>query len=294
MAATLSDTITDDELAALVAMKAAEHEQRSEWAGRRRSREAITTMGEPIPAELCEARDIDILRERHEGYWLASAAGFVRGLDPNGLGAGQVHVVSCEQLGIASNGLTGFTLPGRSMFEACRGHLPVTAEPGPVIVVSTTAILKTSLPALPDDASDTTVQENCRIWITGVVMHEVAHTVEQAVAGLEAPQEITVTHLRLLQAEPRQRNEHTAAWARAFGHLAYRAAARPPAFYWQGFATSDIRYDIPGNDDEWRLLLANEAAVTDPDEPLVDVIRRPFPDFDAAIERRRNSNPKVI
>lgn len=290
MAAVLSDSpaMSDDELEAFVATVAAEHGSRSELAGRRRSRKALAAMGEPVPADLAEARDVDILREQYEAYWLASAAGFVRGLDPSGIGAGQVHVVSCEQLGIASNGLTGFTLPGRSMFEACRGHLPVTAEPGPVIVVSTAAILKTSLPALPDDASDTTVQENCRIWITGVVMHEAAHVIEQAAAGLESPQEITVTHLRMLQSEPRQRNEHTAAWARAFGHLAHRAAARPPAFCWQAFAFREIRYDIRGNDDEWQLILANEVGVTDPDEPIIDVIRRPFPDFDAAIERRRS------
>lgn len=291
MAATLSSTITDDELAALVAATAAEHEQRSEWTGRRRSREAITAMGETVPAELTEARDIELLREQHEGYWIASAAGFIRSLDPNGLGAGQLHVVTTEQLGIASNGCTGFTLPGRSMFEACRDHLPVTAEPGPVVVVSTTAILRASLPALPDDASDVTVHENCRVWVAGVVMHEAAHVAEQIAAGLEAPAGIGVTHLRMLQDEPRQRNEHTATWARAFGHLAHRAAAIPPTGYWQTFATSDIRYDIRGTDDEWRLLLANEAAVTDPDEPLVDVIRRPFPDFDAAIERRRSTNP---
>lgn len=248
-------------------------------------------MSEKIPAELTEARDIELLREQHEGYWFASAAGFVRGLDPNGIGAGQLHVVTTEQLGIDSNGLTGFTLPGRSMFDACRDHLPVTAEPGPVIVVSATAILKTSLPALPDDASDQMVQENCRIWISGVVMHEAAHVIEQAGAGLESPAEMSVTHLKMLQGDPRQRNEHTATWARAFGHLAYRAAARPPAGYWQTFATSDIRYDIPGDDDEWQLLLANEAAVTDPNEPLIDVISRPFPDFDAAIGRRRSTNP---
>lgn len=278
--------MSDDELEAFVAEVAAEHGDRSELAGRRRSRKAFAAMGEPVPADLAEARDVDILREQHEAYWLASAAGFVRGLDPSGIGAGQVHVVSCEQLGVAANGNTGFFLPGRSMFDAVRDYLPVTAEPGPVIVVSTAAISSASLSSIPDDATEWIIQETGRVFASGVVMHEAGHVIEATAAGLEMPAGITMTHLHMLQAEPRKKNPHTATWARAFGHLAARAAARPPVGYWQEFAVADIRHDIPGDGEEWQQLLASEIVATDPGEPLIDVICRPFPDFDAAIERR--------
>ena len=290
MLANVDHAMSDEQLAALVAITAAEHEERSEFAGRRRSREAFEAMGEKIPEQLSEARDVAIVQAAHESYWLASAAGFIRGLDPLGLGGESLHVVSTDALAIDEGGLTGWTMPGHSTFEAVRDHLPVTAAPGPVLFVCTAAILRAGLPQLPDDATDSIVKENGRVWVTATAMHEVGHTIEMAAAGLNAPAGITMTHLRMLRQRPRVKRPHSAAWARTFFHLGHRADARPPAGYWLRFAIADIEHDIPGSDDEWRLLLANEAAVTDPDEPLINVIRRPFPDFDAAIERRRSTN----
>lgn len=289
MAELLSEPVrTSAEVAIVIANAAMLHDQRAEFVGRHRTRQHLEQLGERVPDDLAEAGDIAAVDPEAITYATRSAACWVRTLDPEGLGRQQLHVVTTEATGVGGEGL-GFTLPGPAVFEMVRDHLPRSAEPGPVVFVSVAAHLRQIADHLGPNATDDELRQRLRIAITATTLHEAAHVVEQQLAAEAVAATSTIDHLRAMRAMPRQAKPHTTTWARCLGHLVRRAMPRPPAGYWRPWLAREVEHDIPGTGRRWFPILEAETANTDNAEPLIEVIRRPNPEFDLAIDERRNA-----
>lgn len=253
-----------------------------ELEGRRRSRAAFRRWGEKIPARLDESQDLPLLIHRHGDYWLRSAEGLVRSLDPHGLGSRDFHVVDFATLGIAAPALVGFTFPGDAFFRAVRPRLKRTALPGPVVVVNVRAEAARHTKHGLDSQPERLLQENVRVGLCGTVLHEAAHVVAFQAAGLALPDEVSLDIVRQVVARPVAQDSrvanHGADWVRGFAHLLRRSRPIPSSDFWERVFLFDVAQHHGENAGDLLEALAQELDATSPEDRLVDVLRRPAPD----------------
>lgn len=266
-------------LAVQVAVARAQ-QQTGELEGRRRSRAAFRRWKERLPVELQEDGDVELLVDRHKTYWLRSAASFVQSVDPSGFGAQGFHVLDFADVGIGSDTLAGLALP-EPAFDIFRELLPRTARPGPVVAVNVRTQARHHSRHILETASELALRETIRVGITGTVLHEAAHVVDFAVRGVTIPDGVTVADFRDIYSTPAtveaRRLNHGDSWVRAFGHLVFRAASRPPADYWSRLFSFDVseHYDGPGG--EILDALVPELVSASTVSPVVDAVRSSTP-----------------
>jgi hypothetical protein len=271
-----------------------------ELEGRRRSRAAFERWGERIPANLDPSKDLPLLVGRHRDYWLGSAAGLVRSLDPNGLGKRDFHVVDFETLGIDAPFLAGFTFPGDAFFHSIRSRLRRTAAPGPVVVVNVATQARHHTRHGLETQPERTLRENVRVGICGTVLHEAAHVVAQGFAGLALPDAVTLADVRLVAGQPASDDcrvaNHGADWVRVFAHLVFRSARTPWSDFWQKVFLFDVEqhYGAAAAGDLFDTLFPDLVS-SNPDEPLRDILDRPAPEpFSALVEAQTLSRKATL
>jgi len=276
-------------LAVTVAVARAQQQETDELEGRRRSRAAFRRWKERLPVALSEDGDVDILVARHRDYWLRSAEGFVRGLDPEGLGLGSVYAVDFETVGIKSDRFSGFALPVDA-FDIFREVLPRGARPGPVVAVNVKTETRCHSRNILETASDLLLRATVRVGITGTVLHEVAHVVDFIARGQSLPLASNLDHVRQgIAALTKSDNAtHGDTWVRAFGHLVFRASVRPPVDFWSRLFAFDVEQHYEGPGEEILDALVPELLATSSVAPLVDVVRSPaHPSFVQFLASRR-------
>ena len=269
-------------------------QEQDQIGGRRRSRAAFRRWGERIPDELAADRDLEVLVDRHRDYWLRCAAGFVRYVDSTGLGSGDFHVVDTSSLGIAADGLAGFTMPD-GFFDIVRDILPASARPGPVVAINVRGQAKVHSRKILNTANEPTIRESVLAGITATAIHEAAHAVDFQSLGLRLPEGATIEHLRLAVRPsfgPARSERHGANWVRAFAHLVFRSSVYPPYDYWSEVFRFDVADHYPGDAVDFLDALATEFISTSSAEPLVDVLARPAPAaFQKLAQARGASRP---
>lgn len=284
---TIEEDIELERLAVLVASKRREMDRRSELDARRLSRESIIRSGDRVPPGLSEDGDLDLLRATYASYWIRSSECLAKSLDPLGIGISGLHVVSFDQIKLSAPTLSGFHIPGESIFRAVRHHLPTTARPAPVVFLNVENAVRHHARPLLKTASEGDIRESVRVALGAVTVHEVAHVASDAVVGLAAPDQIDESILRvsagLTQSADRKRERHDDRWIRALLHLAIRASRMFPADYTDPpnyiteTLTGDLDFVFPGFAADLVDALSVELIATDRDEPLRDILSRPAP-----------------
>ena len=279
--------IDDQELAAAIAAARARDRDVDELEARRRSRAAIRRWSTRIPAGLSAENDVPLLIDRHREYWLRSAADFVRGLDPCGLGAGSLHAIDAGELGVESEQVIGFVFPG--LFHAARSLLPRSAAPGPTVAVNVRELVRDVL-AQDDELDERSVRESVRITASAVVIHEVAHAVDQELAGdtvdavsaanleripLAAVRQVVSERAAVPDTRPRS-SSHGPRWLRLAGHLTYRASRRPHSDYLVDLFVSTARGALGDRGADVLDALVPELVAAG-DEPIRDIVLRDPP-----------------
>lgn len=289
MTATLQ-TRDVEALAVKIAVLRSQQKQTSELEARRLSRSAFQKWGERIPMALNATRDIELLVERHRDYWLKSASGFVRTLDPAGLGDNDFHVLDFSSLGIVSDRFAGVAFPEGS-FGAFAGLLPRTAQSGPVVAVNLISQARSHVSQLLDVQSEETIREVVRVAVTATAIHEAAHVVDNSASGVLLPASTGLEEIRLaLQRPSKPKNvsaSHREGWVRAFAHLVYRATSRPPCDYWSKVFSFDVGQHYSGDSSELIDVLVPELSATSDDSPIVDTVRFPIVSIGRLLSDRR-------
>lgn len=279
--------MSDQALAVAVAQARIRDASVDEIEGRRRSRVAFRKWfaERPIPEGLRATLDLPILIDRHRQYWLGSAAGLIRSLDPAGLGRRSFHVVDAYDLGLRSDRIAGFHIP--KLWSLARGLLPVSAAPGPTVAVNLPEILRQSL-EVDDTIQEYQTREIVRLAVSAVAIHEAGHALESEIddpggiadADLE---KLSIATVRKVFAEVKNRPDqkrlvehHGPTWIRAAAHLTGRAARLPGGDWLEHYLKLTLRPLTRANPDDIIDALSLEVAQA-VDEPIVDILRRDPP-----------------
>lgn len=296
----IEEDIELERLAVLVASKRRQMDRRSELEARRVSREAIRRSGERVPPGLSENGDLELLRATHANYWLRSSECLAKSLDPLGIGTSGIHVVSFDQVKISAPTLSGFHIPGESIFRAVRHHLPRTARPAPVVFLNVENAVRHHARPLIDKATESSIRESVRVALAAVTVHEVAHVAADAIVGLAAPDDVDESILRvsagLPQSSDAKRERHDDRWIRAILHLGIRASRifpsdyTDPPNYIAETLTGDVEFVFPGFAADLVDALSVELIATAVDEPLREILSRPAPPSFVETYRRAVAN----
>lgn len=283
-------------LAATIAVERSRHIDPESIDGRRRSRAAIRRWCRKIPAGLDVPGDVPLLIARHRDYWLGSAAGLVRSLDPAGLGAGAFHVVDLCDVGIVSETLLGIHAP--YTFWIFRSRLPRSAVPGPCVAVNLAALVAHAAHhhELTPGIDEAGLREAIRLEVCAVALHEAAHAIDcdpmpQATELADIPPSELFPIVARQWTRPIDRERriagHGPRWMRALAHLAHRATKIPPADWWVTNWLHDVATIIERPADDALDAITNELLTADPAEPIAAIVRREPPaPFIAQVQTR--------
>lgn len=277
----IEEDIELERLAVLVASKRREMDRRSELDARRLSREAIRRSGDRVPCGLSEDGDLELLQATYSSYWLRSSECLAKSLDPLGIGTSGLHVVSFDQIKLSAPTLSGFHIPGESIFRAVRHHLPRTATPAPVVFLNVGNAVRHHATPLLATAPEGDIRESVRVALGAITAHEMCHVASDAVIGLAAPDDVDESILRVSASLPQsasdKRERHDERWVRALAHVGLRAARIRHGHYITETLTGDLDFVFPGFAADLVDALSVELIATDRDEPLRDILSRPAP-----------------
>lgn len=268
-----------DALVARIAQLRHEHANRSEMEGIMRSRAALRSWGEPVPAALAACtRDELVAANRHK--WLRDAEATVCTLDYNAFAAGTFHVIDGRDIGMQPRGSLGISI-GAHLHDLARDYLPRSARcPVAAVAVNVEAVARATVdPAFRDVA---TASQRVRAAVACIAAHEYAHHVVALLDGDALPPtasiEGTVGQLNTRGPDkPANDRAHGAAWVRGYAHLVHRAAFLPHRSVWLARFSDDVRAATAVDPDAVLDALRPDFARFAPDDLLADLLRTPAP-----------------
>ncbi len=244
---------------------------------------ALAAWGERVPAALVPSHGE--LLSRHRERWLRDAEAAITTLDPTAFTGGRsLHVVDFADLGA----FAGADADGRTTYGLCLAAdlhrlagsaIPqrVTTTPAAAVAVNVAGIVRTFKPNGIDDFPF------IRAVIVAVGIHELAHLVDAAAAGVTVSDAVTAEMVREVVAKPhrqtaaRLRAGHGPQWCRAYAHLVHRARQLPYGQTRASLFASDVEPYAAGGADAVLAALADELAAHTADNPLAQILRTTAP-----------------
>lgn len=266
-------------LAALVTTLRRQHAERSEAEGIMRSRLAIQSWGDRVPAALSSCTRDELVAANRD-RWLRDAECTVRTLDPSAFTGGTFHVIDGRDLGMPTTGYMGMAVAAH-LHELAREYLPRSARnPVAAVAVNVEAVARCTVGSVCVNREHAIKQ--VRAAIAAIAAHEYAHHVVSVVEGETIPAtasiEGTVNLLRTKGTDkPSNSQAHGAAWCRAYAHLLRRASFLPCRDVWEGRFRDDMRIAAPVDPDAVLDALGTECDQFTAHDALADVIRTPAP-----------------
>jgi hypothetical protein len=275
--------LTDHELEALAMRLAAEHNARRPDQAAVATATALRRWGERVPPALVPTHDE--LLARHRERWLRDAEAAITTLDPTAFTGGRsLHVLDFADLGA----FAGVDADGRTTYGFCLAAdlhrlagsaIPkrITTTPAAAVAVNVGGIVRTFKPNGIDDFPF------IRAVVAAVGIHEYAHLVDAAAAGVTVSDAVTAEMVREVVAKPRRqtaaraRAGHGPQWARAYAHLLHRARQLPYRQTRAGLFASDVEPYAAGGADAVLAALADELAAHTADDPLAEILHAPAP-----------------
>ncbi len=283
------------ELAAMIAIERSRHADAESIDGRRRSRQAMRRWAHRMPRGLTIEADVPLLVARHRDYWLGSAASLPRSLDPAGLGAGPLHAIGFDAVGIASVTCLGMTFP--TLFDCVRDVLPVSAVPGPTIAINLVEAATWLVLDNDDGLDEATLRETIRVAVQAVALHEAAHVIADGGYEPLPPHDLPAATIRDMVAREVASDRpparviagHGAAWCRAAVHLSHRTRTLPHGQWWADWLRTDIdRIHGAGTAAAVVAAIADELLAADQADAVAEILRREPPAaFDDIFDKRR-------
>jgi len=242
----------------------------------------LVTAESHITAPICPSRkeaykwDLAELVSLHGKRMLADAAAIVRAaVDPLGLNGRGFHVVDTATLGIDTDA-HGIFYP--ELYPLVRHHLPVTARPGPTVLVNCTSIMRAAIDCHGHrTAGHITASATALACLTAA--HEYCHSLVSEIHGSRLPAGVSLSHVveasSLRRPTANRLRGHGPRWCRTFAHAMKRCGQR----YGLNITLDHFIGDLEGIADGRAIIdyLGWELATTSEDVHLQDVARSPVP-----------------